>query len=136
MARPRELLHEVPGEAIGLIQRGLWEGVPATAAAGSGAPEEKTRASSPPPLKVKSTPPVQALRRFHGTVNIGEDPIGTFSDVVQNVVEHFAAQYGTEVSVVVDIEARRPDGFDGPLVRVIRENAKTLRFMTADFEED
>jgi hypothetical protein len=41
-----------------------------------------------------------------------------------------------EVTITVDIEARRKDNFDLKTVRNIRENATTLEFKTADFEEE
>jgi hypothetical protein len=31
--------------------------------------------------------------------------IGNLAEIVQSVIEHFSAQYGTEVAVTVDIEA-------------------------------
>ena len=43
---------------------------------------------------------------------------------------------GTEVHVSVDIEARRGEGFDAKTVRTVRENAGTLKFKTAEFEEE
>ena len=84
-----------------------------------------------------SSPPGQAtLRRFHGTTAVDvSDPIKSFTEIVESVIEHFSAQYGTEVSITVDIEARRGDGFDTKTVRNVRENAATMKFATADFEE-
>ena len=80
------------------------------------------------------------LRRFHGTADIDpRDPIASFTEIVQNVIEHFTAQYGTEVTISLDIEARRPrdgGGFDGKIIRIARENATTLKFKTAEFEEE
>jgi predicted AAA+ superfamily ATPase len=79
-------------------------------------------------------------RRFHGTTNIDPgDPIASFTEIVQNVIEHFTAQYGTEVTISLDIEARRPrdsGGFDPKTIRIARENATTLKFKTAEFEEE
>jgi hypothetical protein len=85
-----------------------------------------------------AAPPAEArLRRFHGTVDLDpQDPIGSFTSVVENVEEHFTAQYGTKVQITVEIEARRPDGFAANTVRVVRENAGTLKFLTREFEED
>ena len=57
-------------------------------------------------------------------------------DHLASVIEHFSSQYGTEVSVTVDIEARRGDGFDVKVVRTVKENAATLKFRTADFEDE
>ena len=61
---------------------------------------------------------------------------GHFTQVVQNLIEHFTAQYGTEVAISVDIEARRVDGFDTKTVRTVRENADTMKFRTAEFEKE
>lgn len=76
-------------------------------------------------------------RRFHGTATIdATDPIKNFAELVENVVEHFSAQYGTEVVLTLEVEARRRDGFDTKTVRIVRENATTLKFKTAEFEDD
>lgn len=93
-------------------------------------PPEKTK----PPTDSK---PAVAPHRFHGTVAIDvHDPIGNFSEIVQNVIEHFSSQYGTEVSLSLDIEARRGEGFETKIIRVVRENATTLKFKTAEFEDE
>jgi hypothetical protein len=50
-------------------------------------------------------------RRFHTTAEIDEeDPIGSFTQVVQEVIEFFTSKYGTTVSISVDIAAKREDG--------------------------
>jgi uncharacterized protein len=75
------------------------------------------------------------MSRFHGAIDVKtDDPIGHFAEVVQNVIEHFTAQYGTQVSISVDIAAKSRSGFDVKTVRVVRENAATLKFKIADFE--
>jgi len=80
--------------------------------------------------------PGSTHRRFHGSIDIdATDAIGSFTDVVQNVIEHLAAIYGTEVSISVDIQARRTAGFDAKTVRVVKENSATMKFRIADFEE-
>jgi uncharacterized protein len=91
----------------------------------------KARKTSSPPLTMP-------LKRFHGTVALTKvDPIGEFTKVVENVIAHFSEQYGTQVTVTIDIEARRPEGFDGKTIRVVMENAKTLKFgLSTEFEED
>ncbi|MEI8258718.1 MAG: hypothetical protein WCJ30_23855, partial [Deltaproteobacteria bacterium] len=106
-------------------------------------PVDGTSTKTPAPSKtgggtaVASTPAAALHRRFHATVSIdASDPIGSFGEAVQNVIEHFTAQYGTEVEITVDIEARRTSGFDVKTVRVVRENAATLKFRTAEFEEE
>ena len=99
----------------------VWSVTPATKA--------RKPASGPPPYAT--------LRRFHGTVSIDpHDPIGTFTEVVENVIAQFSTQYGTQVTITVDVEAKRSSGFDAKMVRVVRENAAVLKFKTGEFEED
>lgn len=91
---------------------------------------------APSSSQVPARAATQSFRRFHGTVDIApSDPISSFSEIVQNVVEQFTMQYGTSVTISIDIEARRSDKFDLKTVRIVRENAATLKFKTAEFEE-
>lgn len=74
-------------------------------------------------------------KRFYGVV--GLDAIGAtldFSKVVDEVIQHFAAQTGTEVSVTVEIEAISKNGFDTSMQRTVKENCGVLRFRTSEFE--
>jgi hypothetical protein len=103
--------------------------------------EELEPAPPSPPVgrpKRSSSHPAQAVfHRFHATAAVSpHDPIGAFTAMVESVIEHFSAQYGTEVTLTVDIEARRSSGFDAKTVRVVKENAATLKFKTAEFEEE
>ncbi|HZZ84895.1 MAG TPA: DUF499 domain-containing protein [Anaeromyxobacteraceae bacterium] len=80
--------------------------------------------------------PTTTTRRFHGTTKVDPaDPISSFTEIVQNVIEHFQSQYGTEVVITVDVEAKKLSGFDTKTVRDVKENAKALSFSTAEFEE-
>ncbi len=84
-------------------------------------------------------PPVSGptFRRFHGTVDISPaNPLGEFTEIVDSVIQHFTTKYGTGVSLSIDIEAKRDDGFDPKTVRTVKENAKVLKFNTAEFEEE
>jgi predicted AAA+ superfamily ATPase len=76
-------------------------------------------------------------KRFYGTIAI--DPVsgaGQFADVMQEVVQHFSAQHGIQVTISVEIEAIHPVGFDGKLQGTVRENARVLRFKHAEFESE
>jgi predicted AAA+ superfamily ATPase len=114
----------------------------AASAATSGSEPPKRPSDAPPPSvgpkgKKPSAAPEAAPRRFHGTTMIDpKDPISHFAEVVENVIQQFTAQYGTEVVLTLDVESRRGEGFDTKTVRVVRENAGVLKFKTADFEED
>ncbi len=74
-------------------------------------------------------------RRFYGTVDLPPDSAGLrFAEIASEVIEHFTAKSGTRVRIRVDIEAVHDDGFDQHLVRTVRENGRTLRFVDLGFE--
>ncbi|MCX6028868.1 MAG: Swt1 family HEPN domain-containing protein [Chloroflexi bacterium] len=82
------------------------------------------------------SPIERRLRRFYGTVEI--DPLRAGRDVGQiteAVIQHLAGQVGARVKVTLEIEAELPDGAPENVVRTVSENARTLRFTNAAFEE-
>jgi hypothetical protein len=131
-----------PAEAEEAKARAEAKRTPRRATPSGGIPKPAVGSDAPPASTkspgARSAPPTQAMaRRFHGTKTIEDnDMIGSFTAVVENVIEHFLAQYGTKVTVTIDIEAKRAEGFDLKTVRIVRENAKTMHFKTSDFEEE
>lgn len=84
-----------------------------------------------PPVK-----PKKVLSRYHGRVDI--DPQRVNKDmgvIVEEVIERLTSQMGCEVDVTLEIEAKRPEGFDESTVRTIGENSRTLKFEDYGFEE-
>ena len=49
------------------------------------------------------------------------------------MISHFTDR-GAKVSVVIEIEAEDPDGFDEPVRRIVTENASTLGFQRHEFD--
>jgi hypothetical protein len=92
----------------------------------------------PPPLP--PDPPVRDAKRpkrFHATVEL--DPVRLAADagkVNDEVISHISSLLGSRVHVTLEIHAHRPDGFDERVVRVVSENANTLKFINHGFEED
>jgi predicted AAA+ superfamily ATPase len=84
-----------------------------------------------------STPAVALPNRFFGTVEV-DAPTATmdFSTIVNEVIQHFAAQSGVDVTVTVEIEARTKQGFDAGLQRAVKENCGVLKFRSANFEQE
>jgi hypothetical protein len=81
-------------------------------------------------------PQKQVLSRYYGRVEI--DPKRVNKDmglIVEEVVERLTSQVGCEVEVAVEINAKRPEGFDESTVRTISENSRTLKFEHYGFEE-
>jgi hypothetical protein len=103
-----------------------------------------TGKSEPPPSSsrpgkgkgVAGPKPEVRPRRFHGTIDLDvSDPIGNFAKIVDDVIEHLT-KYGTDVALTLEIEARRGEGFETNTVRIVRENANSMKFKISDFEED
>jgi hypothetical protein len=42
---------------------------------------------------------------------------------------------GTEIEIVVEIRAEKPDGFEESTIRTVSENSRTLKFEQFRFEE-
>ena len=74
-------------------------------------------------------------QRFFSTVEVDATTATMdFSTIVNEVIQHFAAQAGTEVTITVEIEARSPQGFDAAFQRTISENCAVLKFNRPNFE--
>jgi len=74
-------------------------------------------------------------RRFYGAVQLdSERPSREFGRIVQEILQHLTAEEGTELKIVVEIDARNDEGFQDKTVRVVDENARALRFKTQEFE--
>lgn len=74
--------------------------------------------------------------QFYG--NLALNPIQAtrqFSEIMQEVVQHFTSRTGVEVKITVDIHANAPGGFDQALQRTVKENCNTLGFSNADFND-
>jgi hypothetical protein len=56
--------------------------------------------------------------------------------IAEEIVQHLALQPGATVEVTLEIQARMPDGAPEKVVRVVTENARTLKFTTHSFETE
>jgi hypothetical protein len=89
--------------------------------------------TTPPQPEVTGT----AKSHFYGTVEL--DAVKAkmdFATIMDEVVQQFTAQLGVDVTISIEIEARKKDGFDESLQRTIKENCNVLRFSSSEFEED
>lgn len=74
--------------------------------------------------------------RFVGTVMISPDrPAREIHQIVEAVVEQLTTLSGCSVSIKLEIDAERPEGFDRSKVRTITENANTLGFIDKKFSQ-
>ena len=56
--------------------------------------------------------------------------------IAEEVLAHLSGQPGAEVSVTLEIEVHLPGGASEQTVRVVTENARTLKFTSQGFEEE
>lgn len=74
-------------------------------------------------------------KRFYGTVEL--DPVHAkldFAQIVDEVLLQFTSQPNVNVTIRVDIEAQSGTGFAENTQRAVKENAKVLKFGSAEFE--
>jgi uncharacterized protein len=87
---------------------------------------------------VIAEPPTKVARRFYGSIQLDPSrPTPQFSQVAEEVISRLAGLADVNVKVRVDIEAASDgEGFSDATVRTVTENAKTLKFSNAGFEEE
>ena len=51
-------------------------------------------------------------------------------------MQHLQALLGADVEVTIEIEAKSSQGFTDNVVRIVTENARTLKFQSFGFEEE
>ncbi|MBP7678349.1 MAG: AAA+ family ATPase, partial [Thermoanaerobaculia bacterium] len=78
-----------------------------------------------------------APKRFHGSVRLspltpGKD-VGKISD---EIIRHLTTLVGANAEITLEVSVTYPKGFDEKTVRVVSENAKTLKFEPFGFEEE
>lgn len=78
---------------------------------------------------------VEAPTTFFGSIDLDALRLSSSAGQVgSEVVQHLAALLGADVKVRLEIEARIPGGVPEHVLRTVTENARTLKFRTAEFE--
>jgi hypothetical protein len=114
----------------------------ATATAVGGAPPVQPGASAQPTATQieadlgKPAPPAKP-KRFYGSVQLNPQRVGRDAGkIAEEIVQHLALQPGATVEVTLEITARMPDGAPDNIVRIVTENARTLKFTAQGFEPE
>jgi hypothetical protein len=80
------------------------------------------------------TPPPKP-KRFYGSVELDAQRVGRDAGkIAEEIVQHLALQPGAAVEVTLEIQARMPEGAPETVVRIVTENARTLKFTEQGFE--
>lgn len=95
-----------------------------------GPQQRPPRPSTPPPQpELKNT-------RFFGVARLNPERYARdLTRLSKEIIQHLAAPEGVELEVRVDIVARKADGFPEDKVRIVAENARTLKFESYGFED-
>lgn len=73
---------------------------------------------------------------FFGSVELNALMLsGSAGQVAEAIVQHLTSLLGAEVKVRLEIEAHIPGGVPDTVQRTVTENARTLKFTTAEFED-
>ena len=82
-------------------------------------------------------PDKPVMRRFSGSVKLDVTRVGRDAGrVAEEVIAHLSSLVGAEVTVTLEIEAAVPSGVPDDKVRIVNENARTLKFQHQAFERD
>jgi hypothetical protein len=91
---------------------------------------EGDEASRIPPKKRLAT-------RFRGSVTLDSARVGRDAGcIADEIVSHLSGLVGSNVRVVLEIEASVPDGATDEIVRIVTENARSLKFDSQGFESE
>lgn len=83
------------------------------------------------------SPDKPVMRRFSGSVELDVTRVGRDAGrVAEEVIAHLSSLVGAEVTVTLEIEAAVPSGVPEDKVRIVNENARTLKFQHQAFERD
>ena len=87
--------------------------------------------------EVPETEPRPQKTRFFASKQLSSERYAKdFKNVADEVLAHLTSIPGAKVKISLEIEAVAPDGFDESQIRVVSENAATLKFEQSGFEDD
>ena len=80
--------------------------------------------------------PEPSNRRYFGVYPVDSERFGRdLTRLSQEILQPLTSVEGAQVRITVEIHAERADGFPEDKVRIIQENARTLRFEQSEFED-
>ncbi|HSG43861.1 MAG TPA: hypothetical protein VLA72_11965 [Anaerolineales bacterium] len=77
------------------------------------------------------------IRRFHGSVDLDAARMGRDAgQIADEVLSHLSGLVGANVKISLEIDVEIPDGIPENVIRIVKENASTLKFKSQGFEEE
>jgi hypothetical protein len=130
LVKPDVAKRQLDAEAAPAPAAGGAAGVPPNGSSGDpGHGEVRDGERGAPPTPV-------LLTRFHGSVDINATRVSRDVGIISTeIITHLTGLVGAKVRITLDIEAEVPAGVPPNVVRIVTENAKTLKFGSHGFEE-
>jgi len=103
-------------------------------------PTPPTDTTQPPADPIPGEKPetkVKKVQRYYGTKTLDSTRVGRdASKIADEVLSHLSGLVGAEVTVVMDISVKVPDGMPSQIIRIVGENSRTMNFDDFGFEEE
>jgi hypothetical protein len=81
--------------------------------------------------------PSSANTRFFGVYQLDPERYGRdLTRLSQEILQQLATVDGVQLEVTIEVHAHKEEGFPDEKVRVVLENARTLKFRQFGFESD
>ncbi len=114
-------------------EKGDGEVPPPPKDSGARKPDDGTKPDQPDGVRETPSKP----KAFVGSVKLSGARVGRDAGrIADEVLSHLAALPGAKLKVTLEIHADVPGGVDPDIVRTVSENATTLRFDHASFEDE
>jgi len=116
---------EVADRQIDAVRMPAAEGRPGQSEEESDRPQPQPGGTPQPQAQPATTKP----KRFHGTVVIDTTRAGRdVGKIAEELISHLSGLVGASVTVTLEIQAQIPDGAPDNVVRIVTENARSLKF--------
>jgi hypothetical protein len=80
-------------------------------------------------------PPAPAKTRYYGVFRVDPEKYGRdLTRLQQEILPHLADPETGDLTITVEVEASRPDGFADDKIRILTENARVLKFERSEFD--
>lgn len=106
---------------------------PGTGSGGTSLGADSRRGGDPAPAPAAKELPT----RFYGSVTLDASRVGRDAGrIADEVLSHLCGLVGSQVKVTLEVEATVPNGVADDVVRIVTENARTLKFEVQGFENE
>ena len=96
--------------------------------------------TTPAPTSVITTPGVvepKASTRFFGVYEVDPERYSRdLNRLSQEILQHLSSIDGVDLDITIEIHAAVKEGFAADKIRVILENARSLKFKNSSFEKE